>query len=249
MSQRSLPPHAGGDVLLHTYGDVLDTFVFKNGLIYLKEFHLARSFEAYQLIFPQASGLFHHLSKIYDQLEKYLRPEEEETVRLTFSAQVQGQHAYQIVKKLPLSHPVHLEMISSITHPAGQGSQSYKWANREAWATLMAARLTDADDVIAVNTLGKVVETSRFNLFFYDHKLDQVFTPPLNSGCINGVYRRYVLSEKCIDLPVVGLKPVIEKDISVAELESEPHIYTTFVANSARGVLLCQITKSPVQKN
>jgi para-aminobenzoate synthetase/4-amino-4-deoxychorismate lyase len=55
------------------------------------------------------------------------------------------------------------------------------------------ARHADADDVVLVNGSGEVTETTIANLLV---RLDGIwYTPPLESGCLPGVYRRRLLDE------------------------------------------------------
>lgn len=224
---------------------ILDTFIIVQGKIYLKSFHVQRSFEAYQLVFPHSTDLLAGLEKIYNEIETRCSHGESEMMRLSLSTKMKEQYEIEIVKKLTLPQPVRLEVITSLRQPAGRGKQNYKWSNRDRWVQLCNAKQTDADDIIAVNELGQLTETSRFNLFIFDSGLDQVITPSLDSGCINGVFRRYALSEKSIDLPKMGKKILIEKDISYSELESSQNFFKVYVANSARGVLPeCLIIKN-----
>lgn len=47
------------------------------------------------------------------------------------------------------------------------------------------------DDVILFNTSGAIMESSICNLAFYRH--GRWLTPPLTTGCISGVFRRWLL--------------------------------------------------------
>lgn len=230
--------------------DVLDTLVFKNRKIWLKDFHIDRTFEAYQLSYPQVSRM--QILEIYSQLENKLLDlvSENEMLRLILSQNKFLDFSYEIVPKTPLHAPLRLDVMTGILNPNGLGLQNYKWTDRNRWAELLAAKNPQADDIVAINEEHHVTETSRFNLFFYHSPTDEVFTPTLKSGCIHGVYRRYVLNKKRIDLPGLGFKKLIEKDISVADLFSFSKIGTIYVANAARGVLIaCLLTKNPTQTN
>jgi para-aminobenzoate synthetase/4-amino-4-deoxychorismate lyase len=83
--------------------------------------------------------------------------------------------------------------------------------------------------VIGINQDNCVTETSRFNLFLF--KDDRLSTPSLNSGCINGVYRRYLLDQGYYELGSEKI-PLIEKDILVSEIKN----YVVYVGNSLRGM-------------
>ena len=62
-------------------------------------------------------------------------------------------------------------------------------------------------------------------------------TPPLASGCINGVYRRFVMNEGFINLPHWGRTEIKEYSILANDLSK----YQLFVANSVRGVLPAEL--------
>ncbi|MBC7741703.1 MAG: aminotransferase class IV [Bdellovibrionaceae bacterium] len=229
---------------------VLDTFIFKDQQIYLRAFHIDRTFEAYQQIFPHILRI--DVEKIYLDLEVKLKKQvsDEQLVRLVVLESSPLKYSYEIHPKLFLAEPVVLELVTEIKCPAGRGQQNYKWLDRDLWMRLMRARQTEAADVLAQNTLGQVTETSRCNIFIYNSVKDAAFTPTLDSGCINGVYRRYALAQKSIDLPQLGKKVLVERDILADELLSHPDLYTIYLANSARGVLkACLISKNQKPKN
>ena len=67
-----------------------------------------------------------------------------------------------------------------------------------------------------------IVESSSGNLFILlENKL---ITPPLHSGCINGVMRKFLLNKKNIN----GLK-IIEDNISLSDLFNAEEIFFTNV--------------------
>lgn len=47
------------------------------------------------------------------------------------------------------------------------------------------------DEAILLNGRGELVEGSRTNIFFVDHNI--LYTPPIHSGCLNGVARQAVM--------------------------------------------------------
>ena len=87
------------------------------------------------------------------------------------------------------------------------------------------------------NEKNELVETSRFNIFLFDKRNDIVFTPSLASGCINGVYRRFVFCQNFIQLPKLGKKKIQELCLTAEKI----YDYQLFVANSVRGVLLAEL--------
>ena len=78
------------------------------------------------------------------------------------------------------------------------------------------------DDCLFVNEKNNIVESSSGNLFILlENKL---ITPPLHSGCINGVMRKFLLNKKNIN----GFK-IIEDNISLSDLFNAEEIFFTNV--------------------
>ena len=78
------------------------------------------------------------------------------------------------------------------------------------------------DDCLFVNEKNNIVESSSGNLFILlENKL---ITPPLHSGCINCVMRKFLLNKKNIN----GLK-IIEDNISLSDLFNAEEIFFTNV--------------------
>ncbi len=212
---------------------VLDSFKFKDGKIFLKKYHIERSVEACKIINPQMDAT--ELVNIYEIIEEnYAKViQKNQILRLLLSPSVALEYKAELVLKSDLPAIPTLQLIAELKQAEGVGKQNYKWSDREFWSAVMKLRSRDADDVVCQNRNGEVTETSRCNLFFYEKTSDQVFTPLLQSGCINGVYRRYVMNEGSIMLPELGLKAVREKVILPSEIES----YTVYIANSVREVV------------
>lgn len=212
--------------------NVLDTFKIENKEIYLKKFHCLRTYEAFLL--QQVQIKLSDVQQIYDELEKkicsIIKPNEMTSV--VFKNQQLESYTFEI-KPIPnLRTPILLE-ISSELNMSGIGPQNFKWSDRSKWDLLQKNKKTDADEVIVGNLDHYVTETTRFNLFFYDSSTDCVYTPNLLSGCINGVYRRFVLDQGYIDLPDLKKKNIVQKNILINDIGN----YSIYVANSVRGVL------------
>jgi len=78
------------------------------------------------------------------------------------------------------------------------------------------------DDCIFINHLNNIVESISGNIFII---LDnQIITPTLKSGCIDGVMRRYLLKQKNI----CGLK-ILEQEINTSDLLNAKEIFFTNV--------------------
>lgn len=232
---------------------ILDTLKFKEQKIFLKNYHAERSYEA--LAFKKFKISLEKVLRFYDFLEEetFRSIQSHQILRILIPlASVDGNPFEHLSDPLQfLLSASQVEMIdtpkfstnpavqisNTTTFPSGQGEQTYKWSDRDAWNKLLAKKNSSADDVIAINEKGHVSETSRCNLFFFDSSNDIVFTPNLESGCINGVYRRFVMSNGFINLPELGHKKVIEKNILTTDVKD----YSLYLANSIREVLPARI--------
>lgn len=207
---------------------VLDTLLIRDGGIFLRRFHEERTLEALQF-----SGLpvkRPQVDEVYSELEKKYKSAEGQIIRVVFEPALPLRYTDESKVLEPLPVPLKL---SAVAAAGGDGSSRFKWESRQHWADLLLQKNPDADDVLAINANDELVETSRFNIFAYDKERDVVLTPPLSSGCINGVYRRFVFSEAAIELPQLGRKVPFEEPIRFSELK----YYRLFVANSVRAVL------------
>lgn len=82
------------------------------------------------------------------------------------------------------------------------------------------------DDTLVLNSSGRVVESSRCNVFCVLN--DTVYTPPVHEGCVDGVMRR------------VLIRMLKENNIQVIEKEIDRNFLSTadevFLSNIVRGV-------------
>jgi len=77
-------------------------------------------------------------------------------------------------------------------------------------------------DFVFLNEKEEVVETSIYNLFI--KKDNQYYTPPLSSGALPGVMRKYLLKKRKLK----------EKTLTIADLQFADRIY---LCNSVRGIM------------
>jgi len=82
------------------------------------------------------------------------------------------------------------------------------------------------DDAIVLHQSGCIAESSRSNLFLI--RDSTILTPSLQSGCVDGVMRRHLLSSMGKD----GLQ-VIETSIEMTDLQSAEEVFLT---NAIRGI-------------
>lgn len=200
--------------------NVLDTLKTINSKILYKEHHIDRTYEAFLHLKKDISR--DQLEKIYNEIEnKYPN----ENLRLVFSTEKLTHYEVQTYKAEELSVPVKLE-VKTVHLPASQ----FKWENREQWQQLFQNKAKHADDVLIITENGFLRETCRFNVFVFDKENNCYLTPQLNTGCINGAFRRHCLLSGLNDLDV------IEKNIAIHDLNK----YEIFVGNSVRGILKSQ---------
>ncbi len=211
---------------------VLDTFKVDSNGIYLKPFHIHRTQQAFALCGKGQESNLKKIQKIYDWIEQSYAMDLQQRMRIVFN---NADLSYQInVQALePIQQPVLLEVIHTIRQHSGRGLQNFKWEGRDYWEKIIHLKSTQAADVISLNELGNCVETSRYNLFFYEPASDLVYVPSLDSGCIAGVFRAWAISQRQIELPGLGLKSICESEVHVSKLNR----FQLFVANSVRGVL------------
>ena len=103
------------------------------------------------------------------------------------------------------------------------GAKILSWAPNLTW--LERAQARGFDETILLNERDEVAECTSANIFAA--KGDQVWTPPLTSGCLPGVTRDLLLHE----IHVAGYK-VCEKTLTAAELEAADEVFITSTTRS-----------------
>lgn len=82
------------------------------------------------------------------------------------------------------------------------------------------ARENNYDDILLINCNNHIVESSKGNIFIVDN-LDNIITPPLEDGCINGVLRSVLLSDNKYQ--------ILEKSISFSDLMNAKEVFISNV--------------------
>ena len=93
----------------------------------------------------------------------------------------------------------------------------------------VTASENNLDDLFIVNEKNEIIESSNSNVFFL--KEDVLLTPPLNSGCIEGVMRTEVI-RAAKDLGI----NVLESNVYQEDLEKSREIFLTNVISGIRWV-------------
>lgn len=209
---------------------VLDTFKLNRDGIYLKALHISRTLNALRSVGNYSANEL--IVEIYETIEKNKTADFDQRIHLVISSEDLS-HQFSAEPLTTMTEPVLLQVVHTLRQPSGRGQQNFKWQSRIYWNEILRAISTPATDAISLNEYDHMVETSRFNLFFFDPKKDLVYTPALASGCIAGVYREWVMSRGEIGLPNLGIKSIQESEIHFSEVNQ----FQLFLANSVRGVL------------
>ena len=98
------------------------------------------------------------------------------------------------------------------------GAKILSWAMNLTWVE--AAQQRGLDEVILLNEYSQVAECTSANIFASTG--GQVWTPPLNAGCLPGITREVLLGE----IHVPGIR-VAEKRLTPEELESADEVFIT----------------------
>jgi branched-chain amino acid aminotransferase len=115
---------------------------------------------------------------------------------------------------------VKLEYVRDARHAACgfAGTKILSWAMNLTW--LESAQARGFDEVILLNERGEVSECTSANIFIANGS--QVWTPPLNSGCLPGITREVLLGE--IHAPGIRIG---ERTLMPADLESADEVFIT----------------------
>lgn len=128
---------------------------------------------------------------------------------------------------------VKLGVIRQARHAASPfaGTKILSWAMNLTWVEEAQAR--GLDEVILLNERGEVSECTSANIFIANG--NQVWTPPLSSGCLPGVTRSVLLEE----VHVPGIE-IGEKVLLPADLESAGEVFITSTTRDLLPVLEIQ---------
>ncbi len=115
---------------------------------------------------------------------------------------------------------VKLAYVADARHAACRfaGAKTLSWGMNLTWLETVQAR--GFDEAVLLNERGEVAECTSANIFIANG--NQVWTPPLSSGCLPGVTREVVLNE----IRPPGLE-IGEKMLTPADLESADEVFIT----------------------
>ncbi len=105
------------------------------------------------------------------------------------------------------------------------GTKILSWSHNLTW--LEEAQSRGLDEVVLLNERGEVSECTSANIFTAEG--NQVWTPPLSSGCLPGVTREILLEEIRVPGITIGEKPLRLGDLEKAD--------EVFITSTTRGLL------------
>jgi branched-chain amino acid aminotransferase len=134
---------------------------------------------------------------------------------------------------------VKLAVVPQARHAASMfaGAKILSWAMNLTWVE--DAQAKGFDEVILLNERGEVAECTSANIFIASG--NQVWTPPLSSGCLPGVTRDLLLSE----IRVPGFE-IGERALMPADLETAEEVFITSTTRELLPVL--EIEHKPLKR-
>lgn len=218
------------------YGDAFfETMLYHNGQIPLLELHMQRAFKTFEWLkmeTPQGFGS----AEFGSMLLSFLQNEGHTTAKVRISFWREGEGTYLPIANTA-SYIVEATPINTkpfVLNDKGLVLDIYRdtYKNTDFLANLKTTGCTiytlaslwakeqAVDDAILLNHHGRVAECTSSNIFII--KGDDVITPPLTEGCLDGVMRRHLLNT----LPQKGFT-VKEQPIEIADLDTADEVFTT----------------------
>ena len=213
---------------------ILDTFRMTQDENHLLPFHIQRTYEAIRFFYSTVT--LDEIKKLYKPFE-LAKSHPDQKCRLVIDPYTTTIIKSEITAIDLMNDSIKLEFATHRNQIQGPGLQNFKTSDRKYWDDNLSLKWPGTDDIIGINTLNQITETSRFNLFI--KMQDQVYTPTLNSGCVNGCLRRSALKNGFIEIKQnkYSLK---EKDFTLDELEN----CEIYVGNSLRGITKASLAKT-----
>lgn len=90
----------------------------------------------------------------------------------------------------------------------------------------------NGNDALLLNVDGNVCDSTNANVFVING--NNIITPPLSAGCVSGVMRRWLIDQ----IPSCGYN-IIEKELTVEELEKGESVFLTNAIHMIRWVKNC----------
>ncbi len=138
-------------------------------------------------------------------LKELLRRNQLPLARVRLMAWQAGQQVHVMAAALPYKIPTSQKYklcLIKTNRPANSRLAQVKSLDYEIFAEAFAqAQAQGFDEALLLNRKGHIFEASRANIFWIKDKV--LYTPPLSSGCLNGITRQQVIKQaKSLRIPV-----------------------------------------------
>lgn len=226
----------------YRYGDGLfETIKVKAGELLLPDYHFDRLYKSLHLLQYEMPALFlrQRTENEILQLCKKNRCESLARVRLSVfrgngGLYDEGRQLQYLIECWPLDEAVQSfnenGFVIDVFPDAQKSCDKYaalKTASFLPYAmAALYAKKNRLNDCIVLNTNGRVADTSIANIFIV--KNDNVITPPLSEGCIDGVMRKHLLHT----MPEKGFR-ISERPITINDLLEADEVFLT---NAVKGI-------------
>ena len=224
------------------YGDgFFETMLFVNGKTPFKEFHVDRINDAIvKLHFDKAN----HFStdNLFFLINKLISKNKIKTsarVRINFFRgngglfDAENNHINYIIQAWPVQSSFHLfkgnGLVIDIFPDAAKSCDKFSnIKSNNALCYAMAAiwaKENKLNDTIVLNQHGRIADSSIANVFVVNKEWD-ILTPKLSEGCVNGVFRRFLIEHPDVN--------IIESEITQQDLLEAKEIFLT---NAIKGMM------------
>jgi len=236
------------------YGDGLfETLKMHKGVIQLRDYHFERLFSGMKMLQFQLPEYFTAAYLENKILELYKKNQHNSFTRVRLMVfrgngglyNPENHFPNYIIQTWSIEHTEELNSNGLIIDVYPDAKKSCdKFANLKSnnylpyiMAALHAKKIK-VNDCILLNNYDRVCDTTIANIFII--KDDIIYTPPLSDGCVAGVMRRWIIEKLH-----AGFK-IIEKEISIDELENADEVFLT---NSIKGIRWVKQFRNKEYKN
>jgi branched-subunit amino acid aminotransferase/4-amino-4-deoxychorismate lyase len=209
---------------------LIETMLWNDGSVRLFRLHMERLTESLDTIGFPTFDEEEFLHSIHKTISANKDPEVA-IVRAQFFKNIEDKALHYIIESLPFDHKLPTQKITvGITQKAIKCPDSISHLKTSSRMQYTIAK-KDADekgwnDALLLNPQGRVVEGTISNVFAVFG--NNICTPPLNEGCINGVMRKYLLEHRSINH-----LSITEKQLDVTMLQQADEIFLT---NAIKGI-------------
>lgn len=230
------------------YGDgVFESMRWENGSVSLLNFHAERLQKSMELLKMEGGKRFSE-SFLQDKIESLLRRnslrDQACRVRLSVFRDGEGLYTPSTHESAYLLEVATLDKVSNVHNQAGliidvftdhkksaNALANIKSANALLYVLASIYRKKHAlDDVLLINEQGFLVESANSNIFIWYR--NQLYTPALSEGCVDGVMRRSI-----IEFAAANDIEIIEAQINTQILNEAEEIFLTNAVHGMQCVL------------